>query len=269
MFLRSLRFLPLLLWISFAAHAAEITLSGEVLDQRERPVEGASIEIERLPSAFAEARAQLVEARPGAVSTALSDTRGRFRVAVPEPGIWRMVIRARGFVPQKLDLLPVLRPSEPLRLSLQSARMAKIKVVNEKGEPIAGARVRIASRIEDVFPVAASRFAKTDPDGMASIPAGEWEGVAALADGYLEATHKNLTKDVTVVLVRGCRRVLNVVNLRNQPAAGVVVQAGHWALGITDASGRVEITAYGAEVALRLMTPPGRRRRGFPRKSGG
>ena len=79
----------------------------------------------------------------------------------------------------------------------------------------------------------------------------------------MEGTYKDLNKGVTTgALVRGCRRVLNVVNLRNQPAAGVIAQSGRWTLGITDASGRMEITApCGAEAALRLLTPDGRRAR--------
>jgi len=270
---RSLRFLPLLLWISVAAHAAEITLGGEVLDYRERPIEGASIEIERLSSPYAEVRAQLEEKARDPVATALSDARGRFRVSVPKPGMWRVVIRASGFAPQKLDFVPVLRSDESLRIRLGPAitATARIKVVNDNGRPIAGARLQIASRIENAyqpamgsrFPASAPRFAKTDSDGTVSIPAEELEGVTVLADGYLEGTYKNLNKGVTTVaLVRGCRRVLNVVNPRNQPAAGVIAQSGRWTLGITDASGRMEITApCGAETALRLLTPDGRRAR--------
>jgi len=273
---RSLRFLPLLLWISVAAHAAEITLGGEVLDQRERPIEGASIEIERPSSPYEEARAQLEEKTRDPVATALSDARGRFRVAVPKPGIWRVVIRASGFFPQKFDFVPVLRSDELLRILLGPAsKAARIKVVNDKGRPIAGARLQIALRIENSyqptmgfrFPASALRFAKTGSDGTASIPAEVLEDVTVLADDYLEGTlegtYKDLNKGVTTVaLVRGCRRVLNVVNLRNQPAAGVIAQSGRWTLGITDASGRMEITApCGAEAALRLLTPDGRRAR--------
>lgn len=269
---RSLRFLPLLLWISVAAHAAEITLGGEVLDYRERPIEGASIEIERPSSPYEEARAQLEEKTRDPVATALSDARGRFRVAVPKPGMWRVVIRASGLAPQKLDFVPVLRSDELLRIMLWPAsKTLRIKVVNDNGRPIAGARLQIASRIENSyqptmgfrFPASAIPSAKTGSDGTVTIPAGEPEGVTVIADGYLEGTYKDLNKGVTTVaLVRGCRRVLNVVNPRNQPAAGVIAQSGRWALGITNASGRMEITApCGAEAALRLLTPDGRRAR--------
>ncbi|HEX6903303.1 MAG TPA: carboxypeptidase-like regulatory domain-containing protein [Thermoanaerobaculia bacterium] len=272
---RALRFLPLLLWISVAAHAAEITLGGEVLDQRERPIEGASFEIERPSSPYEEARTQLEEKKRDPVATALSDARGRFRVAVPKPGMWRVVIRASGFAPQKFDFVPILRSDELLRIMLGPASTARIKVVDDNGRPIAGARLQSASRPENSyqptrdfrFPASAIPFAKTGSDGTVSIPVGELENITVLADGYLEGTYKGaykrLNKGVTTVtLVRGCRRVLNVVNLRNQPAAGVIAQSGRWTLGITDASGRVEITApCGAEAAVSLLTRDGRRAR--------
>jgi len=268
---RAWRFFLVLFAISLAAHAGELTLSSVVLDRLERPIRGASIEIERLPSAFEEARAQLEKERPAPVSTAISDEHGRFRINVPEPGIWRLRVRARGFVSaEALEFLPVSESVQLAAVELWPEATLSARVVDEQGKPVPGARLQTLSSGWDTgdsgrggFPPSpAPSFSQTDSGGTASIPRIDRETIhlSAIADGYLETVSKNLEESATVRLIRGCRRALEVVEPQGQPAAGALVQAGPWSVGKTDAGGRAEITApCRGPLKLRLLTVDGRR----------
>src|SRR6185295_12991383 len=103
---RALDVLLLVLVTALAAHAGEITFGGVVLDAQARPVKGASVEVVRPPSAFEEARLGGRDTRKPS-SSAFSDARGRYRVQVPEAGMWRVAVRAPGFIPQQVRFLMI------------------------------------------------------------------------------------------------------------------------------------------------------------------
>ncbi len=269
---RAWRSFLVLFAVSLAVHAGELTLSSVVLDRLERPIRDASIEIERLPSAFEEARAQLEKERPAPVSTAISGEHGRFRINVPEPGIWRLRVRARGFVSaEALEFLPVSEPVQLAAVELWPEATVRVRVVDEQGKPVPGARLQTLSSGWDTgahgrggFPPAPAPYvSRTDSGGTASISRIDRESIhlSAIADGYLETVSRNLKDEpATVRLIRGCRRALEVVEPQGQPAAGALVQAGPWSLGKTDAGGRAEITApCRGPLKLRLLTVDGRR----------
>jgi hypothetical protein len=258
--------------VSLAAHAGELTLSSVVLDRVEKPIQGASIEIERLPSAFEEARAQLEKERPSPVSKAISDVHGRFRVSVPEPGIWRLRVRARGFVSaEALEFLPISEPVQLAPVVLWPEATLKARVIGDQRKPVPGARLQTLSSGWDrgdpgrggLPPSPAPYVSQTGSAGTASIPKMDRETIhlSAIADGYLETVSRNLKDEpATLRLIRGCRRVLEVVEPEGQPAAGALVRAGSWCLGKTDAGGRAEITApCRGPLKLRLLTADGRR----------
>lgn len=269
---RAWRFFLVIFGVSLAAKAGPLTVSSQVRDRLERPIRGASIEIERQPSAFEKARAQLEEKNSPPVSTAVSDEHGRFRVGVPEPGIWRLRIRAHGFVPwEKIEFLPVQEPVEIETVELAPETVLRARVVDAKGKPVPGARLQALSSKRDYeSPRTSTRawgraidIARSGPDGTVSIPKSDGEIIhlSAIADGYLDTWSKNLNDgSATLQLIRGCRRALRVVEPQDQPAAGVLVQAGPWSLGKTDAAGRVEITSPCKEtLELHLLTADGRR----------
>jgi protocatechuate 3,4-dioxygenase beta subunit len=257
--------------VSLAAQAGELTMSSVVLDSQKRPIQGASIEIERLPSAFEEARAQLENKRPSPVSKAVSDRLGRFRVSVPEPGIWRLRIRARGFISaEALEFLPVAEPVQLAAVELWPETMLMARVVGDQGKPVPARLQTLSSGWDSgdtgrggYAPWPAPYSAQTDSGGTVSIPriGRETIHLSAIADGYLETVTKNLKDEsVTVRLIHGCRRALEVVEPEGQPAAEALVQAGHWSLGKTDAGGRAEITApCQGTLKLQILTADGRR----------
>lgn len=274
MYRRVLGTFLLLFEASLAAGAAQIAVSGVVLDWQDRPIAGATLEIRRLPGAFQEARALLRNDEPDPVATAVSDARGRFRGSVPEAGMWRLRVHARGFFSQQLDL-PLVESAELQEVHLGPATPLRVRVIDPEGWPVAGARLRAVSPLEDDLRPwtgyelwrPAPRLATTGRDGTAVIPAGGSE-LTAIADGFLETTLNHLDQGsqdqsaVTLRLSRGCRRTLEIMNPQHRPAAGILVQGGRWGLGLTGADGRMEVTApCKGEMPLHLLTPDGRRSR--------
>jgi protocatechuate 3,4-dioxygenase beta subunit len=276
MYRRALGLFLLLFEASLAAGAAQIAVSGVVLDWQDRPIAGATLEILRLPGAFQEARALPRNDEPDPVATAVSDARGRFRGSVPKAGMWRLRVHARGFLSEQLDDLPLVESTELKEVHLTPATPLRVRVIDPEGRPVAGARLRAVSPMEDGLRPGtgyelwrpAPRLATTGRDGTAVMPAGGFE-LTAIADGFLETTLKNLDQGaVTLRLSRGCRRTLEIMNPQRRPAAGVLVQAGRWGLGLTGAAGRMEVIApCKGEMPLHLLTPDGRRSREVLRPS--
>src|SRR5687767_3774648 len=91
--------------LAATSFAAEPDVSGRVLDGAGKPAAKAAVEL------FAERSAEPL------VRTATAAD-GRFEVVAPEPGMYRVVIRAAGSLPMEAKLLPLLAPAElpPLRL---------------------------------------------------------------------------------------------------------------------------------------------------------
>ena len=56
---------------------------------------------------------------PPPVATAASDASGRFRLEAPEPGMWKVLARAEGYVPLEMELAPLVEPRDlpPANLS--------------------------------------------------------------------------------------------------------------------------------------------------------
>lgn len=277
---RAFRVYLSLLGASLAAQAAPVPVGGLILDTRERPVAGATVEIFRLPRPFVDARTLLGVEEPKPVATVVSDEDGRFAGSFPEPGMARLRVQARGFLSQQLDGLPVVEEAELPVVRLQPSKALHVRVTDPKGLPVAGARVRAVSPPEDVtrpgagyvFWRPAPRFAVTGRDGKALLPAGDYEVLfTAVADGFLETSSKDLNSGtVTLRLSRGCRRTVEIWSLRHQPAAGVLIQSGRWSLGLTGADGRAEVTTpCQGETALYLLTPDGRWSRAGTRPANG
>src|SRR6185295_5002668 len=92
------------------------------------------------------AQAKLADAGtlPKAASRAVTDAQGRFVLAAPTPGLFKVRVQASGYVPAELALEPLIEP-----VDLPDAEMAldaglAVKVVGADGKPIAGARIRLA-----------------------------------------------------------------------------------------------------------------------------
>ena len=64
-------------------------------------------------------------ARPAASDTASTDADGRFRLAAPTPGVFRVTVAAEGFFPLRYFLLPLADPVELPPVALPRSRRAR------------------------------------------------------------------------------------------------------------------------------------------------
>ena len=100
--------IALLYLVSVAAHAA-LEVRGRVVDESGAPVVRAEVELHRIPARY-ERRRQLLEGRvhPEPEARVRTSAGGEYILAVPEAGFWQVEILARGKVPVRRRLLPLL-----------------------------------------------------------------------------------------------------------------------------------------------------------------
>ena len=95
-----------------AAEAAEIPIAGRVTGPGGSAL--AEAEVLLLPTPEPVAQAKLADAGtlPKAVSKALTDAQGRFALAAPTPGLFRVRVQASGYVPAEIALEPLIEPMD-------------------------------------------------------------------------------------------------------------------------------------------------------------
>ncbi|HEX4954919.1 MAG TPA: carboxypeptidase-like regulatory domain-containing protein [Thermoanaerobaculia bacterium] len=122
-----------LLVLSFfplAVLAEPIPVSGVVTGPDGQGLAGASVEL---------APVLPIVAEPVARSRAGRD--GRFEILAPEPGLWRLTVGAPDHLGLALFLTPLVEERELAPFSLPRAGRRTLTVRDERGEPLAGARI--------------------------------------------------------------------------------------------------------------------------------
>jgi peroxiredoxin len=181
-------------------------------------------EVVRLPVAdYLAGKAEMVMARGAAVSGIIVDTNGkpvagavitrdhdwrnpaavlqtgpdgRFQIPNLLPGSLALAFQARGLEPQSLDLA-VTNPMPELKVQMLPGKIFKGRVLDEAGEPVAGAGVQL-DRV-DLEPPEFDWSATTDSQGRFqwdSAPSGEHPYLIT-ADGYSLRTEPALVADGT------------------------------------------------------------------------
>jgi protocatechuate 3,4-dioxygenase beta subunit len=274
--------LLLLLCLAPPARAAELAVGGRVLDAAGKPVPGAAVELVAAPNAAERLRLDLAgRALPAPAAKATSGADGRFRLTAPGPGMWSVMVAARGFVPVEDRLEPLLEATElaPVRLAHDAG--VAVRVLDVQGRPLAGARVSASLDGKSIgrVPLAllrtswfpAPRRAATGADGRATLSRGDGESlvVTAAAAGFLAATAKNVSRAALELrLSPGCPRTVEVVDAEKRPAAQVLLAAGDTALGATGAAGRLALAApCDRELSVRALAADGRSAAGAVRGS--
>jgi protocatechuate 3,4-dioxygenase beta subunit len=162
---------------SIPAHAAGIVVEGVVRSTEGNGVSGARVELRPAVSRYAAGLAELEEihsAEPPPVAKAGTDRMGRFRLTVPEAGLWRLVAVADGFVPMEIAALPVLEEISLPPVTLRSDAGLRVRVVDLDGNPVPGAQVLGKTGktplwgSSDWQPV--RRVAMTGPEGTLRLP---------------------------------------------------------------------------------------------------
>jgi protocatechuate 3,4-dioxygenase beta subunit len=127
-------------WLGIAASAplsaASLTVAGRVLDVELRPVAGAHVE---LSPAWSGGEAPAAGAPPPIVAT--TDGAGRFALAAPETGVWRLSLQAPGRVPVERVLEPLVESVRLPPAILPRDRGLKVRVLDAAGELAPAAQV--------------------------------------------------------------------------------------------------------------------------------
>ncbi len=212
-------------------------------------------------------------AGPAAVKSAPTDDQGRYVLEVPEPGMWRIVVKAPGFVPMELSPLLVVESRELPPAQLADDKGARVEVRSAAGVPQSGIWVWMSAANSAAWSGVAtngwrpaSRKGLTSDQGLLIVPraAGERLDVTVFPSGLLTERKTVKTKaSFLVPLFEPRGRTLTVHNSRGKPRPGILVRGGDlaWPLGLTGDDGSFFVTVDpAAEMPLWLNASDGSRK---------
>jgi len=249
------------------------------------PLSGVRVELLPVADPWQTAVARLEGRTVQPVATTRSDAEGRYRLAAPEPGLWRLRMSAPGRLGEQTVLAYL--PEETHRpLAVPAAREMAVRVVDPEDRPVAGALIAAARvpRREGPEPIgrigagpigarldlagpenAAELFGRTDDDGRATlvVPPDTPLRLTALAPGFAPTTveletAKTSSPGLRLRLGSGDRRSVRVRDAGDRPVPGAVVLLGEPALpaGRTGEDGTLEILAPAGEtLTVRALAP--------------
>jgi hypothetical protein len=136
----------LLLLLPALAAAVPLEVRGTVRGPDGQPLAGAQVDLLPLRGNFETSRGLLAGAGgPEPAASVRSDSAGRFAVPAPRTAVWKVTVKAEGFVPMQYSPLPVANAVELPPLTLTRDVGATVEVRDAKGKPareIPGARSR-------------------------------------------------------------------------------------------------------------------------------
>lgn len=234
-------FILFFLGAAIPAMAVPISITGQLAGGEGHGVSGVKVEL--MPLAGSSDSAQ-------PLATATSDASGRFRLEAPEPGMWKVIAHAEGYVPLETELAPLVEPTDLPPTKLKAASQAEIRVVREDGSPLPGARVRAEPKAQPGTRSGwrpAARSAVTDAKGIARLPrdSGEMLTLHAMAGGHLEVSQPWTTSAAVRLRLEPCReRTIALRDPRGNPLHGIDVQTqeGGWKAA-SDERGQASICA--------------------------
>jgi protocatechuate 3,4-dioxygenase beta subunit len=175
---------------------------------------------------------------PAPAAEAVIDPDGDFALRAPGAGMWRVVVEAPGRLPMHQRILPLTHDLRLPAVELPADAGCTVRLVDERGRPVPGARVR-ADPLRGPPPLRtaaergwhpATRRATSGPDGTLRLPAaaGEELAVAGRAGGAVfeavftvEPPCRQTLRALPAATVR-----LEVRSAADEPVAGALIDAG-------------------------------------------
>ncbi|MEM7356321.1 MAG: carboxypeptidase-like regulatory domain-containing protein, partial [Acidobacteriota bacterium] len=207
------------------------------------------------------------EPSPPAVATAVPADSGRFRLAVPMIGVYRVRLSAPDHLTMRTLPVPVTGALELPLLTLAAATTLETSIRDADGRPVADAWVvaRAAGGAAELWRaqgspgwLVAPRLARSGPDGRADVPrlAGEPLEIRIRLPG--DATPRAFTEvgprlDVRLEADTVTRRWITLEGAE----AGTVVSVGRerWPVGELDVAGRLRLAGpFDDRVALHFLS---------------
>lgn len=203
------------------------------------------------------------KADPAPVASVPVSADGAFRLEAPEPGMWKVLVQAAGFVPREHSLLPLVEETELAAVKLERDAKLEVRVTGPDGRPLAGARVR-AGEPERRFSLkpewrVPARTGLTDAQGRIALPRGASESLLVRAGAaglpFAEKTDVRAST-VTLALPAGSGRDIRVLDAAGRPVPGALVRLGdnRWAAGRTSADGLFSVPLPGRQKLRVLVT---------------
>ncbi len=229
-------------------------MRGVVVDESGAPVVRASVELHRVPPRY-ERRRQLLEGRvhPEPEARVRTSAGGEYILAVPEAGFWQVEILARGKVPVRRRLLPLLEDLVLPEAVLAADAGIEVRSEASDGSPLAGIQVRVRAMLGESGDYSRRNpywqdrgwFGLTDEEGKVRLSrrAGDEVEVVAFAPGFMPSEGVRAKgRAATVRLEPGRPMTLRFVTPSGEPAAHTIVLVGdhEWTSALTDNEGRAQ-----------------------------
>ncbi len=218
------------LLLAAGASAEELPVSGRALDSAGKPVAKAGVEL------FAQRSSE-----PLARTATAAD--GRFEIVAPEPGMYRVVVRAAGALPMEAKLLPLLAPAELPPLRLIADEPLRVRLFARDG-PLATVRVaaRSLQRHATTGWQPAERAATSDEKGTLSLPRAKGEQLELTTIGS-DFVDVRPARERTIDIRRDgdCTRTLLVRGPDGRPVSGAAVSVEPFRVGSTNDEGLLTI----------------------------
>lgn len=229
------------------------------------------ISVARMPSVYEDGQRLIADAaRPEPVDSTHSGSDGRFRLAVPEPGMWVVRASKDGFAPMEIELFPLLEDTDLPRLELSRDRGLEFRVMTTGSSPVPGARILVEA--EEIAWIRENpggswrlgrQLARADENGRAILKS-DHEGsvvISVFAPGHVPETEvRRSGAGGTVVLQQAPAHPVGVTDHRGRPLADVLVWQGRGGLpvGKTDRTGRVTLFgSAGSRESFRFLGAEG------------
>ncbi len=273
-----LALLVLVLGLSFSipAVAAPIQIGGQVSVDG-KPAEGVTVTLLPVLDGHAAGVLRLAgRAEPEPAAETSSDATGRFELAAPAIGFWKLLFELDGWVPREVGLEPLLHATELGEVELESDAGIRVRA-RAGGEP-AAARVaaypfdpKMSRMVGRRVPAGTSGnrrrplFAGTaGDDGAVRVPASGEEkawAVEAVAEGFVPQLREVSGRSAEIVLETGVDREVEVLDSGGEPVAGALLflEDGQLPLAATGERGRAALVApAGADLELEAIDGQGR-----------